>query len=41
MERNDKMKKVLCTTMAIRNAGFGVNPKVSAFYTTRIAYIYE
>jgi hypothetical protein len=27
--------------MAIRNAGFGVNPKVSAFYTTRIAYIYE
>lgn len=28
-------------TMAIRNAGFGANPKVSAFYTTRIAYIYE
>lgn len=33
--------KKLYLTMAIRNAGFGANPKVSAFYTTRIGYIYE
>lgn len=27
--------------MAIRNAGFIATPKVSTFYTTRIAYIYD
>jgi len=35
------MNKSQRTTMAIRNAGFGAKSKVSSFYTTRIAYIYE
>jgi len=35
------MNKSQRTTMAIRNTGLGTNPKVSAFYTTRIAFIYE